>query len=94
VWDPSGEVPADTAPVAVWVGKHKLTGWWLHWLLAARERTDANGFWTARHLPQAAVRVLVWSQSLREQAETGSLDALATEIEYPWPATVDLRAVR
>lgn len=93
VWDPSGEVPAQAAPLAVWVGEHKLTGWWLHRLLDAPPQTDENGFWTARNLPQAPVRVLVWSHRLQGQAASGSLDALATEIEYPWPATVDLRAV-
>lgn len=94
VWDPSGEVPADMAWMAVWVGEHKLTGWRLGWLLYARDFTDNNGFWTTRNLPQAPVRVLAWSRSLQQQAESGALDALATEIEYPWPATVDLRAVR
>jgi hypothetical protein len=78
----------------VWVGEHKLTERWLHWLLDARAHTDENGFWTARNLPQATVRVLVWSHRLHGQAASGALDALATEIEYPWPATVDLRAVR
>jgi len=38
--------------------------------------------------------VLAWGTTARDQAAAGALDTLATEVSYPWPSPVAVRAVR
>ena len=92
-WDPSGREPSAWSYVSLWLGERRLSGAALQRLFDADQRTDGNGLWTARGLPAAALRVLVWSHRLGEEARAGDLDTLAVEIPYPWPATVEVRAV-
>ncbi|HEX6202609.1 MAG TPA: hypothetical protein VF100_06370, partial [Thermoanaerobaculia bacterium] len=94
VLDPSGEGPARGAGVTLWLGDRRLSGGVLAWLTEAPPRTDGSGTWISRRLPAQPLRVLAWSPPLGPEVEAGGYDALATEVPYPWPATVEIEAVR
>jgi hypothetical protein len=93
VLDPSGEVPARGATLAVWLGDRKLAGTVLFWLAAAPPRADGNGFWSSDRLPAAPVRVLAWGRRVQTEADRGALDTLATPVAWPWPQRVEVKAV-
>lgn len=93
-WDPSGEEPAPHAEIALWVGGRNLSGAALHWLTETLPMTDADGFWSPRHLPPEPVHVLGWDPVLEREARAGDLDSMGTEIEFPWSGRVDVRIVQ
>lgn len=94
VLDPSGEEPAFGAEVSLWVGERRLSGFVLRWLSGSRPSTDRNGFWIAERLPRTSVRLLATLRGVRDEPYGGALDALATEVSFPWPDKVKLEAVR
>lgn len=94
VLDPSGEEPAVGAELSLWVGERRLSGFVLRWLSGSRPRTDRNGFWIAERLPRTSVRLLATLRGVRDEPYGGALDALATEVSFPWPDKVKLEAVR
>lgn len=94
VLDPSGEVPASGAGLTLWIGDRRLSGGVLAWLTQAPPRADGSGTWISRRLPAQPVRVLAWSREIAAEIEAGGYDALATEVPYPWPATVEIEAIR
>lgn len=92
--DPAGAEPAAGAAVSLWVDDRKLSDRAMSWLLDATWRTDRNGYWTVHGLPRGPLRVLARSRHLDVEEEAGRLDALATQIPFPWPVQVEVRAVQ
>lgn len=90
---PGGEAPARMAGIALWVDGRRLSDGLLHWLTGALPRAR-GGAWLARGLPAGPVRVLAWLPESDAEAATGALDPLAEDVGYPWPATVEIEAVR
>lgn len=84
----SEEAPGAGATVCLWIGDRAFSGAALSWLWEGGARTDGNGFWTAHRLPRSPVRVLAISRTAPCTYPT-----LATEIPYPWPPLVDLKAL-
>lgn len=94
VLQPSGDEPMGRARVALWVGGRKISAGLARWLFDARPAADPNGYWVAHRLPAMPVRVVAWSLGLEDEAATGALDPLATDVPYPWPVKVEVRVVR
>lgn len=94
VLDPAGEGPARGAEISLWIGERRLSGGVLRWLTGSPPMTPPNGLWRVERLPRAPVRVLARTGSLRDEQHPDALSALATEIGYPWPEQVEVRAIR
>jgi hypothetical protein len=94
VRDPSGEAPARQAPIALFIDGRRLAGAALHWLFGARPYADNFGLWTGSGLPRTPLSALAYHRDLHRELEAGGLDTLAAPVPYPWPAEVELRAVR
>jgi hypothetical protein len=94
VLDPAGEEPARGAEISLWVGGRRLSGGLLRWLTGSPPMTPPNGLWRVERLPRAPVRVLARTGGLRDEQHPDALSALATEIGYPWPEQVEVRAIR
>jgi hypothetical protein len=90
---PGGEAPARTAGIALWVDGRRLSDGLLYWLTGNPPRAR-GGAWLARGLPAGPVRVLAWLPESDAEAASGALDSLADEVGFPWPATVEIEAVR
>jgi hypothetical protein len=91
--DKWGAEAAARAELALWIEGKRLVGRTLAWLTNSRPLADSNGFWIGTNLPRTGVSVVAWSPTLRPDAQRGELDALATEVAFPWPETVEIQIV-
>lgn len=92
--DPTGQEPQPAAELALEVAGFRLSGAALRVVLGAPPRSDQNGYWSAAGVPRAPVAVVAWVRSTRDQAVSGALDALATEVPYPWPDEFEIPVIR
>ncbi len=90
--DPAGE-PTAWADIAVWVGGIRLAGSALAWLTQTSASSDGRGLWSTDNLPTEPFEVLAWTISGRDTARSGSWDALATPVSFPWPEAIVLEAL-
>ncbi len=77
---PWGEA-AKWANVALWIDDRCVFGHTLAWLAGASIATDGKGFWTARNLPAAPLKILAWSRE--QEVNPLVLEALADNVSYP-----------
>ena len=77
--------------LALWIGGNRLAGSMLAWLTDTDSRTDSNGVWSGRNLPQAPVGILAWEPASTDRSE--DLSGEATGVPFPWPEPVEVRAV-
>ncbi len=92
VIDPWSREPVRHAELALWVEGIRLSGGALQRATSTRGLTDVNGYWTALNLPAGEIAVLAWGFPGRSEALAGVLDTQAIEIDYPWPAVIEVFA--
>jgi hypothetical protein len=87
----SATIGPDSARVVAWRGGSRLDGEVLAFLTWSSAVTAIDGTWVARNLQQLPIRVLGARRAGWRDLDGGHLDALATEIPFPWPAVVFVR---
>lgn len=80
--------PARWARVALIQQGLLLQGSLLRWL-AGDSMADANGFYRATHLPATPIKLVSWMP----EATDAAIEALATDIAYPWPSGIEIEAI-
>jgi hypothetical protein len=77
--------------IAVWQGELRLTGTAAAFLTWSAALTATDGVWVARNLPPQPVRLLATHSDDAARVDAGALDAFATALGYPWPASASIR---
>jgi hypothetical protein len=73
------------AQVAAWIDGSRMTGLRLAFLTWSVPVSSRDGVWIARNLPRSPIRILAWRKADPSAIATGAYDALATQLNYPWP---------
>lgn len=76
------------ARLALWIDGVRVSGAALAFLTGSLEATDATGAWSTAKLQGRPLRLLAWRSAV--SIESGAYDVVATHVDYPWPAVIDL----
>lgn len=79
--------------LAAWIDGIRVTGVALGFITWSSPFTNRDGSWIARNLPRQSLRLMAWRKTDSAAIVSGTYDALATSVRYPWSEVVTLRPI-